>query len=388
MIDQQSIGNNSSRLYNILWVEDEEKTQLPITARRFNMEIRQVKSMNGAIEEFRVNHRKYDGILMDFIFYKNEDDEPGTESDKWFNPTLEGIYKIDSSVPIVVYSGNEELIKVPQSMWGYSIEKFSKTASPSEMLEMLLKKIENRPIKRLELISPNLLEIFQPNYIGRDYLDLILKYARDLSYPDEITGLSEKWNGMRQILEKLFARLRQLNLIPQELGALSSGSRFLNGEHNIFRYKDSALVHPTIRLHLWHLIQIGHSGSHADSSDPGIRDIRVIDFVRSSKNNFMYLSAIWTLFLVLDYFKIFIDEHTDKYSNLEQWYSVEGENIEVEVCRTDHNFYVFAEDEFGYSYAIPKSQLDNNTPPKKTHLIIDAKWNESKQQLFTSNVRY
>ena len=133
-------------------------------------------------------------------------------------------------------------------------------------------------------------------------------------------------NQLRKIIEKIFTKLNQIGIIPNEIiqnkGWINGSSLFLSGKHIDFIHNQD-FIHPTIAEVIFRLLNITQDASHGE----GDLRLKVDDYMKEMKSPYLYKSCVFQLLELLVWFKNFIDNNPDSDKNKLKWTKKEIGNI-------------------------------------------------------------
>lgn len=312
-------------MYRVLWIDDQhnhpEMIQFAIDADNNEIHLDGYPSYEEGFEALEKNIDKYDIILLDGLFFEKKGQEIGTEDETGIGMAIGKINEIKSQkvFPWFVLSGKDKFTDGENILLkANKAQCFDKT-NPSDVVqlfEVMKSAADSQPDFQLKYNYSDILKVCDNKYIGINQFERIFSLIKDIENRDSIEKTEDLLNPIRKIIEALFAKLRELGIIPTDVKSLNESSRFLSNkqkDYMIFEY-----IHPLVCENLHRLLNIIQDASHG----AGELRLGVDEYLKSNKSDFLYKSSVYLLFDILAWFRNFIDNHDDVESNKTFWQKI------------------------------------------------------------------
>src|SRR5690606_1966388 len=131
---------------------------------------------------------------------------------------------------------------------------------------------------------------------------------------DNVAGLNQDFTLMRKILESLFDRLSELEILPKNFvgtkGWINGSSKFISDKHDQYDLIDRTFFHPMIQESLKNVLFIVQDAAHNE----GQLVLQCDDFCRQQKTGYLYKSTVYAFLDILVYFSklMFDNQDADK----------------------------------------------------------------------------
>lgn len=306
--------------YKVLWIDDnaEEQDAFSESAYQHGLDINSYKTSKQGMEELVSNIEQYDAVILDAMVYNESEDE---------NASLKGLFssikKINSlserrKMPYFIFSAyidNDTYASAREMLSGERI--FIKSKDNLELFNAVKNDADKQEITQLKHKYPIPFSLCEDNYLGAKEFQRVLQIVKDIEDPEKIYNQQDSLSPLRKILESIFKKLNAIGLIPDEIqnnqGAINGASIFLSGSHKSYNYYEE-LIHPVISESIRHLISLTQDASHNEG-----KKLRADSYLSNSSNTFLYQSLCFSMLEVLEYFKPFFDEYSDKSINETKW---------------------------------------------------------------------
>jgi len=281
--------------YQVLWIDDkwQEQSSVITLAGYLGVEIKAEKFFKKGRDIFKANPIKWDAIILDARgLEKTEDSLPDTPG---MHTTIDFIKSKRNEIPILVYTGTDELInneEFEKSIQGKIFEGklFNKGSDPNEFIKKIIEAINQTDSNRLRMKYSGIFESCSLDYIGEISADTIAKIVNVVETGDYIN--SDILNPVRKIIDTIFETCKDIGIIPSSIKDHTSCSKFLCSTSM------TAIVPEYIQKTLPYISQISNEGSHIETTDRLIKEGRA---------PFIINSIIYGLFSVIYWLKDFID---------------------------------------------------------------------------------
>lgn len=209
----------------------------------------------------------------------------------------------------------------------------------------------------------------------------------------------DRINSIRQILERMFNKLSELNIIPKEIkenkGWINGSSLFLSNKHNEYQHLDS-FIYPLVAFNLYHLLQVLQDASHDDEN----LKLKTVQYFKGLNNDYLYKSCIYSFFDIIVWFKNFIDQNSNADENSKLWeknvYSNKIDNLDSDFIKgkvininKEKGFAFFKPDEGGDNIFIPPNLVSDFSLSYESYIQVkyekyfDSRTNDNKERVST-----
>jgi hypothetical protein len=309
-------------MYRVLWLEDEvEKVEgFFDVAYAKNIELDHattLKEFKNKIENNPKYH--YDAVILDALGV-NESKEESASLNVLYNAILYLAYHREKeNLPFFVlsaYLGTQEHKNV-RDMIGEDLI-FIKTSDEEKLIEAIKLSIEHKHVENLKHKYKDVVQCFSKDFLGVDNYVRMMNLLLYVDSNKTEENAEDKFNAIRQILERMFTKLSELNIIPNEIkenkGWINRSSLFLSNLHNDFEHVQN-FMNPLVAFNVYHLLQVFQDASHDDIT----LKLKTVQYSKAVNNDYFYKSSIYAFFDIIVWFKNFIDQNSDKEENLKLW---------------------------------------------------------------------
>lgn len=308
--------------YNILWIDDEHETLTgtKVRAKQYGINLKAFKSLNGGMDELERNYPFYDGVLLDAKFFENEDDVKKTESTYNVHRAKERLLQLKKKFEVFVLTGQAEAYK--DKTFKEAFVKVYKKGSDEEtdrLFSDIKKAADNQEDTQIRHSYKRVFDLCTDEILGNDQYSRILELAKHLEDKSHITGTKDKLTALRKVVERIFTKLNEIGVIPNEViqhkGWITQCSVFLFHLHEDYEYPQK-IIPAIIGENIHRLLNITQDGAHGD----GTLRLKVDSYLESASSDYLYKSCIYLLFDILSWFGEFYIENKDKIEeNKSRW---------------------------------------------------------------------
>lgn len=336
-------------MYKVLWIDDQYKDpeMIPfnIEAENEGLVLDGYTSFEEGFEALERNLEHYDVILLDGLFFEKKGQEAGTEDESGIGMAIAKINELKAKkfFPWYVLSGKDKFTKGENSLLiANKAMCFDKT-NPADIVR-LFKEMKSaaseQPDAQLKYKYRDLLETCSSHLIGAENTSRLFTLIRHIENVEKLSNTEDMLNPIRKIIERIFMRMGEKGIIPEAIlsnkGWINGSSIFLANRHSDYEHL-SEIVPPVISENIHRLLNIIQDASHGD----GDLRLKVDQYLKSAKSDYLYRSCIYLLFDLLLWFQDFISANDDNASNKARWKSklTNGEWISGTVTRIADNGY-------------------------------------------------
>ena len=334
-------------MYKILWIDDqhrdEEMIQFIIDADNEGLKLEGYSSAEEGFEVLESNLERFDAILLDGLFFEKKDQDAGTEDESGIGLAIAKINELKSKKVFqwFVLSGKDQFTKSKNSLLTANKVRCYDKTNPTDVVELFLQlksAAENQADTQLRHKYSQVLELCNDPYLGNNQFGRLFNLIKVIENVEPLQNTGDMLNPLRKILEGVFTRMSKLGIIPDQIvsnnGWINGSSLFLSNRHNDYECLVE-IVPPLIAENLHRLLNITQDASHSE----GTLKLKVNDYLKDKKNDYLYRSCIYLLFDLLSWFKTFADIHTDIVQNKALWRKKEGDWIFGIVTKIQPNGY-------------------------------------------------
>ncbi len=347
-------------MYNILWIDDqyEDLRDLIGTFSDEDIKLFPYKSLNAGITELKINCHKYDGVLLDGMFFENEDDINGTEQTKNLYKAVEEIRSLEKKFEIFIFTGQPNL-KANEEFIVMFPNTYYKGNPITELAAKLKESADKQDDRQIINEYKNVFKQLLPNLLGNKHFNNLLQLLKNKK------SEKEDFLKFRKIIESIFHRLAELKLIPNAIindkGWLNGSSKFLAGKHTDYRWKTTSPIEPLILELLQKILFITQDASHNE----GELKLKVDNYLQNKGNaRYLTLSCMYGTLELIEYFGNFIEQNKDLSKNESMWYQNSDIWVNAIYEYEKNKWYNFVT-EHGHKCAIPEFVL------KKKNITLD-----------------
>lgn len=312
-------------MYRVLWLEDEiEKVEAFFdVAYAEGIELDHVETLTEFKHKIESKPKyHYDAVILDALGV-NESKNEAASLNVLYNAILYLAYHREKEVlPFFVlsgYLGNEEHNNV-RSMIGEELI-FIKTNDEAKLIQALKKACDTKYIESLKHKYKDIVACFDDSFLGNDNYERMINLLTYLDTNKTEDNAEDRINSIRQMLERMFSKLTDLNIIPKEIkdnkGWINVCSLFLSNKHKDFQHL-AIFIDPLVAFNLYHLLQVLQDASHDDDN----LKLKTVQYLKGLKNDYLYKSCIYSFFDIIVWFKNFMEKNQNPEENLNLWEKV------------------------------------------------------------------
>jgi hypothetical protein len=311
----------SSKVYNILWVDDEHE-KLDGTKRSaldFDLKLVPFKSLDAGMAELERNLVLYDGVLLDAKFFEKEDDVPDTEDTDYVHRAKERILQLPKKFDIHILTGQAEAFDSKTFKQAFT-KVFRKGISDDE--DALFNSLKIAAEGQLDFQIRNeykrVFEIGNEKYLGSKICEPIINLLKQIKSTNDFEPTKDNLLPLRKIIENSFDKLFELGIIPEEIykAGLNPTVKFLcNNKSNSGYTLVKDFMHPSMAYFFDNLVFITQDSQH---DKKGLK-LNVDEYISNIKSPYLFKSLVFQLLDYLIWLKQFIDENPNSDENSKLW---------------------------------------------------------------------
>lgn len=306
--------------YRVLWVDDKyaELHNIHQQAIDSHIELTCFDNAESANLELDANFRTYDAVILDGLFYDQSTESGDVTSQRALMKVVRKIRSLEGQkkLPWFILTGKAVIKSENDFITAENKQDdiFDKL-DPND-IQKLYRKIK---VEVDSQFDSQIIHKFQSpfsifdNHLGIEHKINLLKVIKTLQAPEGSLFFNE-YNSIRAILELLVQKLRNLEIVCPEIPNLNGASSFLGRVNPGYIY-NVEIVHPFIAELLFKTLSISQDGSH---DKPNLR-FRVQEYSKKHSAKYAYLSTVYSLLEILEYFNKFLNENQDVPENKSKW---------------------------------------------------------------------
>lgn len=322
-------------MYRVLWLEDEvEKMDAFFDlayANGYELDhVHTLKEFKAKIENSAKFY--YDAVILDALGV-NESHDESASLNVLYNAILYLAYHREKEVlPFFVLSGylGQDKHKSVKDMIGENLI-FIKTNDEDRLFAALNEAITSKQVEELKHQYSDVVDCFTKDFLGVDNYERLINLLLFLNSNKTEQNAEDKLNSIRQILERLFTKLSEKNIIPKEIrdsgGWINRSSLFLSNKHREFTHTQD-FIDPLVAFNIFHLLQAFQDASHDDVN----LKLKTVQYLKAVNNDYFYKGCIYAFFDIIVWFKNFMDQNPDNDENSKLWQKIE----ESESCNEEN----------------------------------------------------
>lgn len=305
---------------NIVWIDDEYSTleSIVLAFDEYFINFEGFIDSEKAIEYIEVNYSSIDAIVVDGNFFLKEKDVDIDTKGKALSKVLDCLQAVrhKKDIPYYVLSGQINFRNREAAVLDYrDIEKVYdklKTCDIAELCNHILQDAllnqERQLVNRHSLVFDAIGAVKELDKHRRTIISILMQLEEG----------KIDFTAIRKVLESLFISLSNLGVIPEkfseEKGWINGASRFLSKKHEGYEFAEE-IIHPVIADTLFRILTITQDGSHNE----GTLLLRVDEYNKLSKTDYLNHSVVYGLLEVICYFGSFICENSNIDINRNKW---------------------------------------------------------------------
>lgn len=327
----------TNKRYNILWIDDqfEELIDFNIQAENNGIDLDGYTSFEEGFNVLEKDLTKYDGVLLDAMFFETKDQVQGTEDESGLGMAIAKLNELKSQklLPWFVLSGKESFTRTNNSLLKANKKRcFDKTnGNDLEALLELIKceadEIEDTKIRHR---YQQVFSVCTEEYIGERAAVHLLDILKSVDYTANKINDSLYFNPLRVILEEFFRAANRLGLLHDKciVGGnviLKNSSRFLSQQK--VKVCDVTLIYCSkkhfpalIERAVQYILDVTNVASHSESPDKEQSKLDLNDYRQTVSSPYLLYSLTFQLLDVLIWFKSYADLNRNYAANVALWH--------------------------------------------------------------------
>lgn len=216
------------REYKVLWFDDEHQSFQSIKdeALMNNVILIGYSNSSEGIPELRENYKDYDAVILDGLFFKNEE-QSGTEIDQSaFGEVAKVLNELKAQnniIPWFIFSGQKSFVKdrnifvdVLKDSSFANGRVFDKNIDSDfeEMLMEIKKNADSNPIRKIKTENPEIFSIFDEGFLPIEVENQVLNFFLN-ELPKDKSEKKAVLTNIRSVQEAIFLKLESIKVLPK-----------------------------------------------------------------------------------------------------------------------------------------------------------------------------
>lgn len=318
--------------YKILWIDDEynELIQFSIDAEHNDIILDGYQSFEEAFEHLETNLYKYDGVILDALFFENSNQVKGTES-------LAGLVKAKTRLtelrdrkafPVFILSGQTRFEKDSTFSDIYGIHY--RKNNPEDITKLFSDIKQAADLQPDTQIRHEHTKAFEAlDNFDSDASKTLMKILKAVKNGGNDFDDKEQFTQIRIVLEMLFRKANEYGFlhddcIPKGKVNLTESSLFLAGEDTKHIKVKCAKTHfpKLIADAVKDILFITGGASHTTEVDP-TQEINIQEYRRKINTPYLLYSLTFRLMDVIIWFNEYSNQNIDIEVNKSYWEEIE-----------------------------------------------------------------
>jgi len=325
----------------VLLIDDEQLLAFKDIAEKNRIEIIDgIGSAYKAIEELKKNHKNYDAIILDGIFFLNEE-TTNSEQDK--TPLIKVIKYIDkelgSRIPWFILSGNIAFNKdVKEDLKSYVENDFSEKIYDKlnkkdlqDLCDNIKRCVENKISFKIKKQYQQAFDSYDELFIGsREFEECkkaLLDILTNISEPKYDFDYLNYYPKLRIIIELIFWKAHKFGLIPDivlknDKINLTYSSLLLSGivldvdgtKHNLSKTHFVEIIRTSVK----EILSIVNHKSHANGENTS-KNKKLFEFEQRVKNPHLLYKMTFEILDIIIWFNSYLKDNNDYEINKSYW---------------------------------------------------------------------
>lgn len=308
--------------YKVLWIDDDCNT----TGRDFigqaeqdDVDITAFESHEEGMEYLKKHIHDFQAVILDAKVKLNKSDTvtnlEGLRASR--DRLIELNNKVDIDLPYFIFTGQPDY--QTNELFEQSFGEFYIKGKDNErLIEEIILRIRESNDYILRKKYEDVLATCSENLLGAEYFSRILTLIKHIENIEKLTNTEDMLTPIRKIIERMFIRLAEIEIIPEAIitnkGWINGSSLFLANKHSDYQHLPE-IIPPLVSENIHRLLNITQDGSHSE----GELRLKVDQYLKIVKSDFLYRSCVFLLFDLLLWFKDFIEKNPHKDINRTRW---------------------------------------------------------------------
>lgn len=216
------------RKYKVIWFDDEHDKFQPYKDEAILNNVQLIGYSNAAegIPELKENHKDYDAVILDGLFFKVEG-QKGTDIDQTaFGEVARTLNELKAKgviLPWFIYSGQPSFVKDKNVLLdvlkdetfanGKVFDK-NKFQDFTDLLEEIKREADKNPERIIKMKNPEIFSIFEEGILDEDIENQLMSLFKNHTYVNR-AELKALLTNIRSIQESIFIKLEGIGVLPK-----------------------------------------------------------------------------------------------------------------------------------------------------------------------------
>lgn len=275
------------RIYKVIWFDDEHQKFQSIKDEALLEDVRLIGYSNAleGIPELRDNYNDYDAVILDGLFFKNEE-QTGTDIDQSafgeVAKVLSDLKAQNKILPWFIFSGQSSFVKdknvlvdVLKDTSFANGKVFDKSIDQdfTDLLNEIKKTADTNPERIIKVNNAEIFSLFEEGVLSDEVEGQLLSIFKKPCY-DNRAELKAILTNIRSIQESIFVKLEGINVLPKNM-TFNNKVKHLSGNKNAangwnattLEYQTSEIenlqkwIYLTCGTYIHHLDQVHYTGT-------------------------------------------------------------------------------------------------------------------------------
>lgn len=318
-----------SKIYNILWIDD-EWDKMPLFKSRceeiHNLHLEPFRTRKAGIEALERDLEHWDAVLLDAkMFDENENEAAKLTGLGKAKQRLDEL-SLKRVIPYFISTGQPDLISDTNFRDLYG-DYYIKEKDDARLIDDILRAIENRDKQQIKVIYNDVFTALNELELSQYAECILMDILIPLHFPFKDPNFKpvHHYNQLRQLIEYLFRVCNQVGLVPDQCITdgkvnLNQSSLYLAGKDaeklNIrFGEKGERIIPDYIESIIRSVLEFGNVHSHtAELNDED--NLKIEKIFRTAKSRFIIFGLTLQLCEAIVWFAEYIPNNNDKEINL------------------------------------------------------------------------
>lgn len=379
--------------YKVLWIDDDCNT----TGRDFigqaeqdDVDITAFESHEEGMEYLKKHIHDFQAVILDAKVKLNKSDTvtnlEGLRASR--DRLIELNNKVDIDLPYFIFTGQPDY--QTNELFEQSFGEFYIKGKDNErLIEDIILRIRESNDYILRKKYEDVLATCSENLLGAEYFSRILTLIKHIENIEKLTNTEDMLTPIRKIIERMFIRLAEIEIIPEAIitnkGWINGSSLFLANKHSDYQHLPE-IIPPLVSENIHRLLNITQDGSHSE----GELRLKVDQYLKIAKSDFLYRSCVFLLFDLLLWFKDFIEKNPLKDINRTRWKVKAGNDdwITGSVSQINPNGWgTFQPDNGSSKISIPPDLVTANHLKEGDSIQITTKPSPDRTKNYIKNIK-
>ena len=232
------------RKYKVIWFDDEHENFQTYKDEALLEDVKLIGYSNSkeGIPELKNNYKEYDAVLLDGLFFK-EENQKGTDIDQTaFGEVAKVLNELKAKgiiLPWFIYSGQPSFVKDKNDLLEVLKDKtfangkvFDKNKDEDfiELLAQIKSSADKNPERTIKVNNPDIFSIFEEGILSEEVESQLISIFHDV-LPKNKAELKALLTNIRSIQESVFIKLEGINVLPKNL-SFHNKIKHLSGNKN------------------------------------------------------------------------------------------------------------------------------------------------------------